>query len=61
MGMIGLGLGVLTTAVGIITDDEKLVKKGMKRLAIGTTTLLIGDIGGVSDITSESFMGTDGA
>lgn len=55
--MFGIAVGAITTVVGIIKDDEELVKKGMKRTAFGTATLLIGDVGGFSDAAGEAFMG----
>ena len=33
MGMFGIVVGAITTVVGIVKDDEELVKKGMKRTA----------------------------
>ena len=49
MGMFGIVVGAITTVAGIVKDDEELVKKGMKRTAFGTATLLVGDVCGVSD------------
>ena len=49
MGMIGMAIGLVQETVGIITDDEKLVKKGCKRVAISAGTTLIGDWIGISD------------
>lgn len=56
MGMFGIAAGVITTVVGIVKDDEELVKKGMKRTAFGTATLLIGDVCGVSDAAGEALV-----
>ena len=53
MGMFGIVVGAITTVVGIVKDDEELVKKGMKRTAFGTATLLVGDVCGVSDAAGE--------
>lgn len=61
MGLIGIAVGTITTVVGFVTDDEELVKKGMKRTAFGTATLLIGDVCGVSDAAGEAFMGDNDA
>lgn len=61
MGMFGIGIGAITTVVGVIKDDEELVKKGMKRTAFGTATLLIGDVCGISDAAGEAFMGDNDA
>lgn len=59
MGMFGIAFGTITTVVGIIKDDEELVKKGMKRTAIGTATLLIGDVCGISDAAGEAYVNND--
>lgn len=59
MGMFGIVAGAITTAVGIIKDDEELVKKGMKRTAFGTTTLILGDVCGFSDVAGEAFIDND--
>lgn len=56
MGVFGIAAGVITTVVGIVKDDEELVKKGMKRTAFGTATLLIGDVCGVSDAAGEALV-----
>ena len=56
MGLIGIAVGTITTVVGFVTDDEELVKKGMKRTAFGTATLLVGDVCGVSDAAGEALM-----
>lgn len=61
MGMFGIAIGAITTVVGVIKDDEELVKKGMKRTAFGTATLLIGDVCGISDVAGEAFMGDNDA
>ena len=61
MGMFGIAIGAITTVVGVIKDDEELVKKGMKRTAFGTATLLIGDVCGISDTAGEAFMGDNDA
>ena len=61
MGMFGIAIGAITTVVGVIKDDEDLVKKGMKRTAFGTATLLIGDVCGISDAAGEAFMGDNDA
>ncbi len=53
MGLLGVAFGIITTAVGVITDDEELAKKGTKRMAIGATTLVIGDVLGISDTAGE--------
>lgn len=55
--MFGIAEGVITTVVGIVKDDEKLVKKGMKRTAFGTVSLLVGDVCGISDAAGEALMG----
>lgn len=57
MGTFGIAAGAITMVVGIVKDDEKLIKKGMKRTAFGTATLLLGDFCGVSDAAGEAFMG----
>jgi hypothetical protein len=49
MGLVGIGIGFVTEMVGIIKDDDELVKKGLKRMARGTATMIIGDVFGVSD------------
>lgn len=59
--MFGIAIGAITTVVGVIKDDEDLVKKGMKRTAFGTATLLIGDVCGISDAAGEAFMGDNDA
>ena len=59
--MIGIAVGVITTAVGIVKDDEEMIKKGMKRTAFGTATLLVGDVCGVSDAAGEALMGDNDA
>jgi glutamate synthase domain-containing protein 3 len=59
MGMFGIVAGAITTAVGIIKDDEELVKKGMKRTAFGTATLIVGDVCGFSDAAGEAFIDND--
>lgn len=59
--MFGIAIGAITTVVGVIKDDEELVKKGMKRTAFGTATLLIGDVCGISDAAGEAFMGDNDA
>ena len=61
MGMFGIAIGAITTVVGVIKDDEELVKKGMKRTAFDTATLLIGDVCGISDAAGEAFMGDNDA
>lgn len=61
MGMFGIAIGAITTVVGVIKDDEELVKKGMRRTAFGTATLLIGDVCGISDAAGEAFMGDNDA
>ena len=59
--MFGIAIGAITTVVGVIKDDEELVKKGMRRTAFGTATLLIGDVCGISDAAGEAFMGDNDA
>lgn len=59
MGMFGIVAGAITTAVGIIKDDEELVKKGMKRTAFGTATLIVGDVCGFLDAAGEAFIDND--
>lgn len=49
MGLIGMAVGLIQETVGIITDDEKLVKKGAKRTLISAGTTLVGDFIGISD------------
>lgn len=49
MGLLGMAIGLATEIVGIVTDDEKLVKKGLKRVGIGAATTLAGDFFGFSD------------
>ena len=61
MGMFGIVVGAITTVVGIVKDDEELVKKGMKRTAFGTATLIVGDVCGVSDAAGEALMGDNDA
>lgn len=56
MGMFGIVVGAITTTVGIIKDDEKLVKKGLARTALGTTTLILGDVCGFSDAAGEAYI-----
>lgn len=60
MGMIGIALGTITTVVGIVKDDEELIKKGMRRTAFGTATLLVGDVCGISDAAGEGLIGDYG-
>ena len=59
--MFGVAVGVITTGAGIVKDDEELVKKGMKRTAFGTATLLVGDVCGISDAAGEALMGDNDA
>ena len=59
--MFGIAVGVIKTVAGIVKDDEEMVKKGMKRTAFGTATLLVGDVCGVSDAAGEAFMGDNDA
>lgn len=59
MGLLGIGIGVITTAVGLIKDDEELVKKGLKRTAFGSVTLIVGDVCGVSDAACEAYMNNE--
>lgn len=59
MGMFGIVAGAITTAVGIIKDDDELIKKGMKRTAFGTATLIVGDVCGISDAAGEAFIDND--
>lgn len=61
MGMFGIAFGAITTVVGIVKDAEEMVKKGMKRTALGTATLFIGDVCGISDAAGEAFMGDNDA
>lgn len=59
MGMFGIVAGAITTAVGIIKDDDELIKKGMKRTAFGTATLIVGDVCGISDAAGEALFDND--
>ena len=61
MGLLGMTIGAITTVVGAVKGDEKMVKKGIKRYAFGATTTLIGDVFGVSDVIGEAFVGNDTA
>ena len=62
MGLFGIGIGVITTVVGIVKDDEKLIKRGQRQMAIGTGTLIVGDVFGVSDTVDvvSSLTNSDG-
>ena len=59
--MFGIAVGVITTVAGIVKDDEEMVKKGMKRTAFGTATLLVGGVSGISDAAGEAVMGVNDA
>lgn len=52
MGLIGITIGLIKEGYGIITDDEKHVKRGARRACIGAGTMLVGDFFGVSDTIS---------
>lgn len=56
MGFLGIAIGAVTTVVGIVKDDEKMVKQGLKRTAFGTAGLIIGDVCGVADVAGEAFI-----
>lgn len=49
MGWFGITTGAITELVGIITDDDELKEKGVKRMGRGAATLIIGDVFGISD------------
>lgn len=49
MGVIGMVIGLAEETYGIITDDEKHVKKGARRTLIGAGTTIAGDFLGISD------------
>lgn len=49
MGFIGMGIGLATEFIGIVTGDDEMVKKGCKRTLISCGTTLIGDWIGISD------------
>ena len=55
MGLFGIITGTATTFIGIIKDDEELIKKGAKRTAYGMATTLIGDYTGISDIAGCTY------
>lgn len=59
MGLLGMVIGSVQVVAGTIKGDEKMVKNGAKRYVIGTTTMLVGDVLGVSDAAAEAFIDND--
>lgn len=49
MGLYGIGKGLLIGTVGIIKEDDEMIKKGLKKVVFGTATMMVGDVLGVSD------------
>lgn len=38
MGLLGIGKGLVKTLGGVVTGDEEMIVKGLKKIAINTVT-----------------------